>query len=384
MKYILLCMLFIGSLSAIDENLEASKKATEQGFALLHEMKPKEAVPLFQKAIIFDNAYAEAHLGLGLSYFQLKDYKEAVRRFKTALVFDDTLMEAWDYLGLSYELIGDLEKALSTYFKALNMDPQFSKHSSRFSINIPVEILPSNIERREEQIKTLRKASSLEGKKIYVENDTPLMDTLLFARFLDELYYTKKAHVYFEPGAKLQTLFSKGMPHIEIVDWLSLDADQVFDYKISLSALPIYFETTLKTIPYPKGYLSLEPPLETHKTGIAWRFDSEDPQSKAGFTLDQLLALAPAGSSLYLLQESPRAVVDNLIPLGFRGQSLDDLRGIISQMDFVIAVDGTIARLAAAMGKKVLLILPTPCQWVWFIEGKTTPWFKNVELKRVP
>ncbi len=376
-------MLFIASLYAVDENLEASKNATEEGFSYLHKMKTKEAMVFFQKAIAFDNAYAEAHLGLGLTYFQLKEYKEAVHRFKTALIFNDTLMEAWDYLGISYELLGDLEKALSTYFKAVNIDPQFSKHASRFSINIPIEILPISIERREEQIRVLKKAPSLKGKKIYVENDMPIMDTLLFARFLDELYYTQKAHVYFEPGAKLQSLFTKGMPHIEIVEWLSLDTDQVFDYKISLSALPIYFETTLKTIPYTKGYLSLEPPRETHKTGIVWRFDSEDPQGKEGIVLEQLLAFVPAGSVPYLLQESPRGVADNLISLGFRGQSLDSLRGDISQMDFVIAVDGTIARLAAAMGKKVLLILPTPCQWVWYIDGKTTPWFENVELKRL-
>lgn len=384
MKYFLVFFLCLSSLYALDQNEQAAQETTEQGFYLLAENKTEEALATFQKAIIFDNTDARAHLGLGLAYFRLKEYKEAIRRFKTALIFDNTLLEAWDYLGLSYELAGDKEKAFETYIKALNIDPQFSKHASRFSLNIHLDLLPAGIERREEQIKALKDAPVLEGKRVYVENDTPVMDTLLFARFLDMLYYQKKVVVFFEPGAQLQTLFSKGMPHIQIVDWLSLQVDQSYDYKISLSALPLFFETTLKTLPYPKGYMFLSPPQETHKVGLAWRFDSEDPQGKSPVALEELVKILPANKTPYLLQEPPRQMPSNLIPLGFRGQSLDDIRGMISQMDEIIAVDGTIARLAAAMGKKVTIILPTPCQWVWFIEGDKTPWFKNVELKRLP
>lgn len=384
MKYLLICLFFLCSLYGADDDQLAAQKATEQGFYLLDHAKTKEALEIFQKAIIFDNSYAKAHLGLGLSYFELKEYKEAIRRLKTALIFDETLLEAWDYLGISYEMAGDKEKAFETYIKALNIDPGFSKHAARFSMNITLELLPAGIERREEQIKALKSASTLAGKTIYVENDTPLIDTLLLARFLDVLYYKKKAIVYFDSGIKLEPLFSKGMPHIKVVNPALISDDQKFDYTISLSALPLFFETTLATLPYTNGYIFVEPPQNTHKVGLAWRFDAEDPEAKNPISLDDLLKYAPQGKTTYLLQESPRNTPDNLIPLGFRGQTLDDIRGMVSQMDEVIAVDGTIARLAASMGKKVTLVLPKPCQWVWFIEGTTTPWFKNVELKRLP
>lgn len=376
---ILIILLLFTPLAADNMNFEAAQKATEEGFQELHDNKPANAVETFRKAIIFESSYAKAHLGLGLAYFALKDYKEATRRLKTALIFDDTLIEAWDYLGQSYEMTGDKEKAFETYIRALDIDPLFSKHEARFNQTVPIK--PTGIERRAEQIKALQGEKNLSGKRIYVENDTPNGDTLLLSRFLEALQ-AEGALVFFEAGLKLQPLFAKGMPSIQTVNWTGEEPD--YDYKIALSALPLYFNATLKTIPYADGYLFLAPPQKTKKVGLAWRFDGEDPQSKTGVSLDYLLSLVPPNKGIYLLQEAPRTMPSNLTPLGFRGQSLDDIRGMISQMDEIIAVDGSIARLSAAMGKKVTLILPTPCQWVWFLEGNTTPWFKNVSLQRLP
>ncbi len=364
------------------EPTDLNKQAAHDAYATGQQALVENNLPLakesFERAILFESGYAEAHLGLGITCFRQGDYKQALRRFKTSVVFDPQLIEGWDYLGRTQEALKNPHEAMKVYLNALFIDPQFSLHEARFHIKPPV--IPKE-ERRLEDLQLLQEQKSLKSLRIYVSNDTPITDTIVLVRYLKALK-EKGAHVLFEPGQELQELFRKGLD-VEIVDWLTLSDQLKYDMRISLSALPLYFADE---IPYPEGYLKADPitedvPKEGHKVGIIWRFDAGDPQATEAITLQKVLALAP-GDTLFLLQPPPRELPENVTPLGYQGQTFLEIAAMIAAMDEVIGVDSAEVRLAAAMGKKTTIVLPSPTQWLWLETGAKTVWFSSANLAR--
>ena len=53
-------------------------------------------------------------------------------------------------------------------------------------------------------------------------------------------------------------------------------------------------------------------------------------------------------------------------------------------MDLVIATDGVVARLAAAMEKPALILLPYSAHWIYGRWADTTPWYPTLRLLRQP
>ena len=52
------------------------------------------------------------------------------------------------------------------------------------------------------------------------------------------------------------------------------------------------------------------------------------------------------------------------------------------QMDLVISVDTAIAHLAAALGKRVWLLLPQQAHFRWLQQAETCPWYPGMRLFR--
>jgi hypothetical protein len=59
-----------------------------------------------------------------------------------------------------------------------------------------------------------------------------------------------------------------------------------------------------------------------------------------------------------------------------------DTAGIISQLDWVISVDTSVAHLAAALGKDTWIPLPKVSDWRWLEDGSDSPWYPQVRLFR--
>jgi ADP-heptose:LPS heptosyltransferase len=54
----------------------------------------------------------------------------------------------------------------------------------------------------------------------------------------------------------------------------------------------------------------------------------------------------------------------------------------LSQLDLLISIDAPIAHLAAAMGKKVWVLLPSVADWRWQLGGAAAPWYPSARLFR--
>ena len=55
---------------------------------------------------------------------------------------------------------------------------------------------------------------------------------------------------------------------------------------------------------------------------------------------------------------------------------------IIKQLDLVITADTALAHLSGTLGKKTWIPLPFVSDWRWFLDNKSSKWYKNVSLYR--
>ncbi|NCV44146.1 MAG: hypothetical protein EBW15_05020 [Actinobacteria bacterium] len=75
----------------------------------------------------------------------------------------------------------------------------------------------------------------------------------------------------------------------------------------------------------------------------------------------------------------------NAIQINFIGKDIDnfdDLASVIQNMDLVISTDTSIPHLAAALGKKVFILLGKIVDWRWMLNTKTSPWYTSAILLR--
>lgn len=61
---------------------------------------------------------------------------------------------------------------------------------------------------------------------------------------------------------------------------------------------------------------------------------------------------------------------------------LDETAALIEALDCVVSVDSTIAHLAGALGKRVLIMLALHSDWRWQRERETSPWYPSATLCR--
>lgn len=117
-------------------------------------------------------------------------------------------------------------------------------------------------------------------------------------------------------------------------------------------------------------------------TGNPWRSDDW----MRSVPLDDLDALRKIeGVSWVSLAVDPRperdAINDKFSALdlvkGFKDFS--DTAAVIESLDAVVAIDCSVAHLAAAMGKPVFVLVPNFIDWRWKIGGDSSPWWPNAK-----
>lgn len=85
-----------------------SRIFSRNGFALLSQDRPEEALSYFAKTLEFANDYLDARYGLGLSYVKLGDCQKARQNLVEITALDANYIQAWDALSKVYgDCFGD-------------------------------------------------------------------------------------------------------------------------------------------------------------------------------------------------------------------------------------------------------------------------------------
>jgi len=322
------------------------------GYTLRIAKKPDEALPYLHRAEQLKENYTDAHIALAQAYWAKADYENA-----------------WKYYAKRLKLLG--------------VDPT--------KMEIP-----------------LWDGSSLKGKKILLYAEQGLGDTLQFIRY-GKMLKEQGAIITCKVQKPLVTLLSS-VPYIDHI--ITTINNKDFDWQAPLLNIPGIVKTRANNIPAEIPYLHADSKLvqfwknklahdTKFKVGLCWHVDPQhetdkSPWAKRSVNIELFTPLSSiANTSFYSLQKiSGEDQLKNL-PDSFNihtfGPNFDEQHGrfmdtaaVIMNLDLIITVDTSIAHLAAAMGKKVWMLLPYSPDPRWYEEGNTTPWYPTMRLFRQP
>ena len=225
---------------------------------------------------------------------------------------------------------------------------------------------------------------NIAGRTVLVHAEQGLGDTLQFIRYVP-LLAARGARVIAAVQPALVTLL-QGLPGAAEV--ISAGHLPPFDLYCPLLSLPGMLGTTLETIPKPIPYavpLPQTPRATRLQVGVVWA-------GRETFVDDRKRSLDPAllapladvsGVDFHSLQFDA-----TVMPLPGMRNAMEgvtdfvDTAAVIARLDIVIAVDTSVAHLAATMGKPVWLLHRHNGCWRWLLEREDSPWYPSVRLFR--
>lgn len=361
---------------ALEINSNNVKILNSFGSFLGSQKKYQEALIYHKKAFEIDKNNIEACFNLGVTYSALRKYENAIECFNLALKIEPKHANSHYNLGVNLLLLGDFEKGWSHYEWRYRFFPYMAPIYNMYW-----------------------KGQSLENKTIYVHAEQGLGDTIQFIRYL-KLLKKKKAKVVLCVQHELKDLVKsfKGIDEIDLAPPAKIKKD---GYHVCLLSLPFIFKTNLKTITKESAYLFAEKKesdkwkkafsaIKGLKVGIVWK------PSKISNTFEEryvplenfILLAKKEGMKLITIQkdlsneEKELLKKHNIIDTSEKISDFTDTAAIIDNLDIVIAIDTSVAHLAAAMGKTVLLMLPIKPDWRWLLERNDSPWYPTVKIFR--
>jgi tetratricopeptide (TPR) repeat protein len=377
----------------------------------------QEAQIHLRHALLQKPDFADAYYNLGNALLEIGQRQndmarlvEAEAAFRQALTLNPQLLKARCNLGLVLAEMGHFDVAQICYDQTLSLDPEdINTHNNRSHLMLLLgnfqEGWQSFDYRWQTQIsrsfsQPLWDGSDLQGKTILLWAEFGFGDAIQFLRYVP-LVKALGARVVVECRSTEARLFETCLG----IDQLSIQGESLpnFDVHLPLIGLPQIFQTDLETIPATVPYLS--PPDACHlpkaiqeqiqsasglKVGLVW-----SPGLIKGSDYKRLCPLAEMQSlfalpeiswfSLYKGERSDElAEFPEIVDVGSDCVDFADTAWVISQLDLVITVDTSVARLAGALGKTTWVLLPFIPNWLWLMGRSDSPWYPSVRLFRQP
>jgi tetratricopeptide (TPR) repeat protein len=345
------------------------------GNALRAANRLDEAVKHHFQSIAINRDYGEGFYNLALCLRDLGRLDEAIGCLARALALNPDNRRARTELAISWLMRGDLEQGFATYEARKRLPetptPEFSQPAWD--------------------------GGPIQGKRILLYPEQGLGDVLLFVRFARELKRWGATVIVL-----CQALLKELLQSVEFIDEVVAEGEKLpaFDVHASLVSLPhlckIDFAGVAAAPPY------LQPPQDSRirlgriekaklRIGIYWAAMPGQPQDRQrSAPFPQFLALS-GDPELLIFSLQGGAHQKDIQQFGAGGLVHDVGRGIfdfaeaataLSQLDLLISIDAPIAHLAAAMGRKVWVLLPSVADWRWQLGGNTHPWYPTARLFR--
>ncbi|MDB5805252.1 MAG: repeat-containing protein [Betaproteobacteria bacterium] len=305
---------------------------------------------------------------------------EAIRLYRLALAAEPLFAMARFMLSIQLMLKGEYREGL-ILMRARNE-----------LANPPATGWPREIPRWQGQ--------SLAAKRLLVWLDWGgLGDELQFARYLAPLARDcQPGELIFACSEAGRRLYA-GIPGVNQA--LSLISDIEVDYQVALLDLPVVFASDLDNMPSAAPYLAAPAadiarwaerlaPARGRKIGLCWGagFWGGQTRSDKAVPLEMLAGLAALPQATFIsLQKGPareELPCPGLTILDFDAElnDLADTAALIHNLDLVISVDTSVAHLAGAVGKPVILMLKWESGNFWLLDREDSPWYPSMRIAR--
>jgi Flp pilus assembly protein TadD len=363
---------------AIDPGIPAAW--SNLGNEFRNDFKFEEAIDAYRRALRLKPDFADAQLNLGATLQETEPaLQPAIDAYRKAIALQPDLATAHWNLGFALLLSGDYEQGLPEY------EWRLKTRSIVQPRNFPVPMWGGG---------------DLAGKRILLHAEQGLGDTIHMARYIP-MVAGRGAVVILECPVPLVRLL-RDLPGLtQIV--AGGDPLPAFDLHCPLMSLPLLFNTTLATIPWPGAYLHAEAKLSEQwsrrmpadsnspRIGLVWAGRPENKvDRKRSMRLDQFAPLsAIRNARFFSLQKGPSASQARRPPAGM--ELIDytndlgdftDTAAMIANLDLVVTVDTSIAHLTGALGRPAWVLLPRSPDWRWMLHRDDSPWYPALRLFR--
>jgi Tfp pilus assembly protein PilF len=348
------------------------------GNACLELGRIEEALSSYDRADAAMPGHAQILTNRGHALRRLDRPVEALRDFKTAVAASPEFPEAHFEAAMAQLSLGDFEAGWKAYEWRWKT-AAFARHAPHPKATLWLGQQP------------------VAGKTILLHAEQGLGDTLQFIRYA-RLLADRGAKVICEVQPELQPLLSQ----LEGVTVIAAGASRpMCDLHCPMLSLPLAFGTRLATVPPALPHLVAWPerqaywqdrlPHNRSRIGFVWAGQASHKNDRNRSI--SLSRLAPLFEDLRFacvgLQRDLRdgdsdvmAKWPNLTHLGDALRDFADTAAVISMLDMVISVDTSVAHLAGAMGKPVMVLLPHAADFRWMRDRDDTPWYPTAKLFR--
>lgn len=367
----------------------------------LTTQEPTNANALFRAASI--------HLKIG-------NIEQALHLFNSVVKIVHNSIAALYNIGYTLKVAGRIDEAISYYDKVIALKPDydgaylargFALLNKGDFINgwTQHERYLKSANKNADLLRTLIKTNTLNGKHIVLTYEGGLGDTLMFIRYVEKL---KNMGAYITCVIQKQLIqLLSNHPSIDELRTLEQGYPKSYDAHATLMTLPAVFYDTEETMPrsipyiYPNQTLVQSwknqciPNKKLH-IGLCWQTDvhndvSRLPIARRGMPLALWHTLLKNNDiSVYSLQRFDGVEQIKDIPsectlyvypeMDTKNGSFVDTAALISNLDLIISTDTSVAHLAGALGKPVLLLLPYSVDWRWIYGRTDSPWYPSMRI----
>jgi tetratricopeptide (TPR) repeat protein len=374
----------IEALASYDETLANNPShvgaRVNRGNTLLRFNRPADALESYEQALALMPDHPQILTNRGHALRRLDRPQEALASLAAAIKKSPDFPEAHFELALAHLTLGDFKAGWKAYEwrwkTSAFADKRRSFRQPQWLGNVP-----------------------LAGKTILLHAEQGFGDTLQFIRYAP-LLASRGARVICEVQPELVSLLGQ-LQGVEIV--AKGNALPSFDLHCPFLSLPLAFGTELATIPAQVPYLAA-PEARVAR----WRDRLGEGRPRVGFVwsgspahkndanrsiplvqFNRLFANPPF--ACFGLQREMRDAdrealqgLPGLVDLGPELADFADTAAVISLLDVVVSVDTSVAHLAGALGKPIIILLPHAADFRWLRERSDTPWYRSAKLLRQP
>lgn len=380
--------------------------------ALIRTNRHADAIAACERALAVLPSYTPAWFTRGRALLETHRYEAALEDFTRVIETEPRDKLAHFHRGNALRAMRLHDLAKAAYEQAIELDPDYVlAHCMRAFLCLSIGDFEAGWAEyewrwRDEQMDPSRREfaqprwtgdAPLEGKTILLYAEQGLGDTLQFCRYVP-LVKARGARVVLEVSDSLVPLLHT----LEGVDALVARGAPLppFDLHCPLLSLPMEFRTRLETIPAGVPYLGADTSRVAHwrqklgesdrpRIGLAW---SGNPQHlndrNRSMSLSDLLPLLDDAYEWVSLQKVVREEDEPVLaasPIRHFGNELADFAdtaALTASMDCVVSVDTSVAHLAGAIGRPLLVMLPHTPDFRWLLDRIDSPWYPSARLCR--
>lgn len=379
------------------------------GVALRLAGKLEASVSHHRLALAADPQNPALHSNLGNALRAVNRFDEAVKHHYRSIALSRDYAEGFFNLALCLRDVGRLDEAIGCFSRALTIHPDNRRARVEFAIALLMQgeleagFSAYEIRKRLPETPTPDFAQAawdggpLQGKRILLYPEQGLSDVLLFVRFARELKRRGATVIVL-----CQALLKDLLRAVDYIDEVVAEGEALpaFDVHASMVSLPHLCRADFASLASEPPYLRA--PEESRiklgrldraklRIGIYWAAmpgQAQDRQRSVSF--EQFLALSGDPELLFFSLQGGVHQKD-IQSHGAGGLVHDVGRGIfdfaeaataLSQLDLLISIDAPVAHLAAAMGVRTWVLLPSTADWRWQLGRPRAPWYPSARLFR--